>query len=556
MNINMETIMDYISGMTTEEKVGQLCVPILQSGDIPPEIERAISELGVGMLRYCPNANFDNASVPIGEPNRYLKPSETAELTNSLQKMAKKTRLQIPLLIAVDQEGSTRSDMNRAGVTVYPAHMAFGAIDDVELTYSAGKVTALEFRAMGINLVQAPILDVITYEGRKTIKASSFGESVDLVAMHGVTLLKGYKAGQLSAMAKHFPGYGSIGTDAHKGVAEITKSLEELESEDFVPFKSVFAENVDGIMMGHVITRCLDDEDVPATLSRKIITDTIRNKMGFDGIIETDAMRMRAIQERYGTAQASVMAVKAGCDLVLLRGEVDHFLEGYEAILKAVKEGEIDETELNEAVRRILTVKHNLGLFDNPFADPEKADRIVGCSEHRRISRTVAERSVTLLRNKTSFIPVPNNSKDRFLVVSVEPQKIAAAMDPVQSVDMLIQAVRNIHENTTGYMAKLNPTEKDISEVVKLAEDSDAIVIGTCNVVLYPNQVSLLKALQNSGKSIIVVAMESPYDIEELSGIENYLCTYGVSNDSMEAAAEVIFGTLKPTGKLPVKVKY
>lgn len=539
--------------MTLEEKVGQMCVPIMEADRVPPHIEKCIVEYGVGMIRYCPNAAFDNASVPIGSPNRYFTASQTATFMNELQGLAQKTRLKIPLFIAVDQEGSTRCDMNRAGAAVYPAHMAFGAADDVELTYQAGKATGREFAAMGINFVQAPIVDVIRFEGRRTIKASSIGEPVEMVCRHAVALMKGYKAGGIAAMAKHFPGYGSIATDAHKGVATITKSAEELEKEDLAPFADVFQEGADGIMMGHVVTRCIDDA-VPATLSAKVIKGVIRKKMGFEGIVETDAMRMRAIQDLYGTAQASVMAVQAGCDLVLLRGDMAHFMDGYTAILDAARRGEIVMQDIDDAVGRVLRAKARLGLFDRPCVDAARADVIVGCEEHRQISRMLAEKSVTLLRNGAGVIPIAPKAETKILVVSVEPQKIGAAQDPVQSVDMLIRAVQAEHGRVTGKMLSLNPTPQEIATAVNMAANADVVVVGTCNAILYGRQIELVRALRALGKTLVVVAMESPYDITEFPEVESYVCTYGCAYDAMAAAAKVIFGTLQATGKLPVRM--
>ena len=542
-----------IAQMTLKEKVGQVCVPILQSGEITDEMVTAISKMGAGMVRYCPNAAFDNNSEVVGQPNRYFSPSQMADFLNNIQKIAKEnTRMQIPLLIAVDQEGSTRSDINRAGANVYPGHMAFGAIDDPELTYRAAKATAREFRAMGINMVQAPIIDVLRYEGRKTMKASSFGESIDLVCKHGLAMLQGFKAGGLSAMAKHFPGYGSIATDAHKGTSEINKTFDELELEDIAPFKTLFEEGVDGIMMGHVITHCLDSL-YPATLSKNVIKEYLRKVLKYEGIVETDAMRMKAIQDNYGTAQASIMAVQAGCDLVLLRGDFAHYKEGYDAILDAAQSGIISEEELNESMRRLLSLKYRLGLFDNPYVNAALADEIVGCKEHRAISKEVASRSVSLMKNDGS-IPLQLEETKSILALSVEPQKIAAAMDSVQSVDMLLKAIKQCHQNTVGLMMNLKPTKQQIEKALSMAENADIIVVGVCNAILYREQKELVDRLSVTGKPVIVIAMESPYDIEEFPQIKNYICTYGVAHDSIASAAEVVFGKIQAVGIPPIKL--
>jgi beta-N-acetylhexosaminidase len=246
------------------------------------------------------------------------------------------------------------------------------------------------------------------------------------------------------------------------------------------------------------------------------------------------------------------MAVRAGCDLVLLRGDMEHFMDGYQAILKAARSGEIPMCEIDEAVRRILKAKEKLGLFARPFVEPKCADEIVGCEEHKKVARRLAEKSVTLLKNDGRVIPLASKGETKVLVVSVEPQKIGAAQDPVQAVDMLIKAVQAEYGRTEGKMLTLNPTSEEIAAAVKMAGDVDVVVVGTCNAILYARQIELVRALKATGKTIVVVAMESPYDIVEFPEIATYVCTYGCAYDAMAAAAKVIFGKLQARGKLPV----
>ncbi len=528
-------IQKLLAEMTLEEKVGQMCVPILQKGEIGPEIEKCIREYRVGMLRYCPNAEYDGNSELVGEPNRYFQPGEMAEFLNSAQKMAR-----IPMFIAVDQEGSIRNDVNRAGAFAYSGHMSFGVANDPDLTYRVARAAGEEFGAMGINLVQAPIVDVLTYSGRKTMKSASFGEDVERVCTHALAMMKGFQDAGIASMGKHFPGYGSVATDAHKGLAEITKSFEELDSTDIAPMKVLFANGVNGVMTGHVLTHCIDPE-YPATMSRKMITGYLREKLGFDGIVETDAMRMPAIQNRYGTGEASVMAVLAGCDLVLLRGSLQHFEDGYFAILDAVRSGRIPMAAVDAAVTRILRQKNVIGLLDHPLVDPPRADRIVGCPEHKALAMELARRSVTLLRNRV----LPLASPGRVLTVCVEPQKILAAQDEIQSVDMLYKAVRKVWGGDC-IVTKLKPTEAEQEKVREAVGKYDTIVLGTCNAILYEEQAKLANfLLAQTGKTVIVVAMDSPYDIEVMPTVGNYICTYGAVAASMQAAVEVMTGALK-----------
>jgi len=534
---------EVLQKMSIEEKVGQMCVPILQKSYIGPNIEKCIKEYHVGMLRFCPNAEFDGHSEMVGEPNQYLTATEMATFLNSAQEMAK-----IPLFIAVDQEGSIRNDVNRTGAFAYSGHMSFGVADDEELTYKVAYATGKEFKSMGINLVQAPIVDVLTYAGRKTMKSASFGEDVEKVCKHALAMMRGYQDAGIAAMAKHFPGYGSVETDAHKGLAEITKSFEALETEDIAPMKVLFEHGLNGVMTGHVLTHCVDEE-YPATLSGKMLREYLREKLGFEGIVESDAMRMPAIQKLYGTAEASVMAVLAGCDLILLRGDLGHFEEGYFAVLKAVKNGEIPLEYIDNSVKRILAQKEKIGLLENPFVDARQADAIVGCMEHKELARTLAEQSVSVIRKE--ILPVEKEQK--ILVVCVEPQKLLAANDKEQCVDMLYKAIKKYYSHAEGVVVKLQPSVEEIETVVMHAAEFDVVIVGTCNALLYHSQAELCRKLvMAKGSDCVVVAMDSPYDYEEMSEVKNYICTYGAVAASAEVAAEVIAGITEANTKVPM----
>ena len=544
-------MIDLIDRMSLEEKIGQMCVPILQNGVIDQTVKNYIQKYKVGMIRFCPNGEFDNSSVLVGEANPVMTARETAEFTNSLQKLAMENENSIPLFIAVDQEGGTRNDINRNNALVYAGHMCFGAADAVDLTYKVARATAEEFAAMGINLVQAPIVDVFRYAGRRTIKAASFGENPKLVTKHAAAMLRGFKDGGIIAMMKHFPGYGSVSADAHVGNARISKSLEKLEAEDLYPIKKLIRLGIDGIMVGHVVTECVDPEH-PATLSKKLLTDYLRKQLGFDNILETDAMRMHAIQDNYGTAEATVMAAEAGNDLILLRGNEEHFKEGYYALLNAVREGRISERNIDESVQRILRIKQRNNLFENAFADASAADGIVGSNEHRKLCRELAERSVAVM--KKTHMPVSADKK--ILVVSPKPQKLDATLDDVQCTDMLLKSVRKMCEKAKLVLISLTPDAKETEKVLQYARSADLIINGTINAILHDNQIELDGRLKALGKPVINVAMESPCDIGVLENVTDYVCMFGCAADWADVAAECIFGKRIASGVVPVNLAH
>jgi len=354
-------------------------------------------------------------------------------------------------------------------------------------------------------------------------------------------------------MIKHFPGYGATAVDAHKGMARVTKSKDELDSHDNIPLRTLLEKGADGVMTGHVVIESLDPRGLPATLSQKIIEGLLRNEWKFEGIVESDALRMKAIQEKFGTAKAAVMSIQAGCDVILLRGPEQHFFEGYEAVLEAARKGEISKERIDKSLERILRLKMKLGLFESHLSDGKKAEEAFKSKEARKAAIELASNSVTLIRDSANLLPLAAKGKS-VAVISPEPSKIAGAMDPVQSSDMLANAVKKIHHDVKDYLIPQDMTEETYERALDTAKSADMIILGTANAINSKEQVKLARAIISLGKPTVLIALESPYDALEIPEAKTALCTMGFSADAMSVAAECIFGLCKATGKLPVKI--
>lgn len=207
--------------------------------------------------------------------------------------------------------------------------------------------------------------------------------------------------------------------------------------------------------------------------------------------------------------------------------------------------------DIDASIRRILKQKERVGILDNPYADPKVADATVGCSEHKALSKKLAANSITTLKKK--IIPLKDNGQ-KVLAISVEPQKIAAAMDEIQAVNMLPRAVGYDFKNTEELMLALEPTDAEIENCIEKAKGADLIVYGMCNAILYDSQVKLAEELNKLVKQVVVVAMDSPFDVELIPFFDDVVATYGVANDSMLAAMDVICGRKEGNAVPPVTI--
>ncbi|MDR1280627.1 MAG: glycoside hydrolase family 3 C-terminal domain-containing protein [Opitutaceae bacterium] len=544
-----------ILSLPLAKKVGQVCSPVFQASTLPDYLADFVREYGIGFVRYCINAAYDNQSRLAGQPNPRLTPETNAALLNGLQTLSLAHGSGLPLVIGVDQEGGTRNDLNRYGALVFGSHMSFGCADDAVLTEEAAFLTGRQMRAIGINLVQAPITDVFSREGRATMKAASFGEDPALVTRHALAMMRGYHRAGLAVMIKHFPGYGATAVDAHKGMAEVVKSLEALEAHDNLPIRELLAAGADAVMTGHVIVEAMDSTRAPATVSRPIIHGYLREQLGFDGVVETDAMRMSAIQEKYGTARASVLAFQAGCDVLLLRGDAGHFLDGYRAVYDAVKSGELAEPALDAALLRIHRLRRRIKLYENAVVPVAGASAAFASEAARHCAQTLADRSVVVLRDEAKRLPLRLKAGARLAVISPKPQKLDGADDPIQSEDMLIRAVRERFPDAEGLLVELTPTDANLADARTLCERADFSIVASINAINFPRQPELVRTCLAAGKPAIIVAMESPYDLGAYPEADTCICTLGASRDAMRSAVKIITGELRPGGKLPVTLK-
>jgi beta-N-acetylhexosaminidase len=346
------------------------------------------------------------------------------------------------------------------------------------------------------------------------------------------------------ATAKHFPGHGDTSVDSHLGLPIITRDLARLESVELPPFASAISAGVDCIMTAHISVPALDSvPDRPATLSPDILQGLLREQMGFDGLIATDSLGMRALTNRYDLPTATALAFQAGADLLLFGYDPgfppSEQRVAYEAVLNLVKEVTVSESRLDESVRRILLVKAKRGILDWQPADLDGVTEHVGTAEHLAAARKVALDSITLVRDERGLLPLSPESS----ILVIYPRGGAG----------LLQAIRQHAPSATGLEVGETPSAREIAQAVARADAVESVVVGTRNVLSYPQQAQLLAAL-GPERPLVAVALDSPYDLLSYPQVSTYLATYGRAPVSMEALALVLFGLEAPRGRLPVEL--
>jgi beta-N-acetylhexosaminidase len=327
----------------------------------------------------------------------------------------------------------------------------------------------------------------------------------------------------------------------------IDHPLEEIEKVDLPPFRSAIESGVDVVMTAHIVVPALDSSGRPATLSEPILTGVLRKELGYKGVVVTDAMTMDAL-EQFGEAKVAVEAIEAGVDVLLMPKKMD---VAYNAVLEAVRKGQIPEKRIEESVKRILKLKHKRGLFESPYVDQSAMDGVVGTPEHLRTAQAITDKSVTLVKNESETLPLQENSGEKVLVTGY-----GATAFGLNAVGNLARAIEERGAASEAFETGVNPNENQIGDAVLKARKSDLVIVAT-GKAWDPNrkgQQELVKRLLGTGKPVVVAAVYDPYDIASFPEAETYVATYGFRAVSMESLSRVLFGEVNPSGKLPVSI--
>jgi len=344
----IDEIQVIVDNMTLDEKIGQLFIFGFKGTTADENVIRAIEENHIGGF--------------ILFKDNILDAKQTVELLNHLKNINSSNKL--PLFLSVDEEGGIVSRLKDIYVDL-PSARTIGDIDDREVSWEYGEIIGQRLRELGFNMDFAPVLDINSNPNNPVIGKRAFGTDVDSVVNNGLQVMEGINSANVISVVKHFPGHGDTSTDSHIGLPVIDKSLAEMESLELVPFKRAIAEDVDAIMVAHILFTQLDAEN-PATLSYKVITELLRDKLSYDGVVISDDMTMGAIMENYTVEEAAYRFIKAGGDILLICHEYENQEKALNRIKEEVEKGNITEEELNEKVYRIVKLKMKYALEDKP----------------------------------------------------------------------------------------------------------------------------------------------------------------------------------------------
>ena len=484
-----------------------------------------------------------------------LSPVEVAEFNNRFQKLSP-----IPLLFGwggVSYSGGADVRLQQT--------MRLGATRNPELCREAGRIEAAEARALGFQLAGAPVLDVNLNPDNTIINLRSIGDDVELVTALGAAIAQGTLDGGAAPVFMHFPGHGATRGDSHIEMPEAARSLAELEAVELKPFAELIRRGLARVICtNHCHYPAWEPKrQIPATLSRAIVTGLLREKLGYQGIIISDSLTMRPIKENYGIEEAAIETVAAGHDLILQDYNSDPRIT-IDALARAVRQGRIPWAQVEQSVERVWKLKRDLGLFERRLVDVAKIPGIFAAKPSAELARRIARESVTLLENNAK--PLRSDGKQKILVISNGSAAVVDEDNAVKHSPTNHHLNEQFRQRVSGVQTSVLSTAMRPDEIERAfgaAQKADVVVFGLfTRVRSYVEDAirvakpyrQLIERTVGAGREVAILNFGNPYVMAELPRPAVSLCTFSDAADSIDAAVQTLFGQLKPQGKLPVRI--
>jgi beta-N-acetylhexosaminidase len=531
-----------LATLSLRDRVGQM-VMIWMLGDYTSTGDSSYAEV----IDWVEQNHIGGVSMSLGTP------VEVAAKLNDLQR-----RSRVPLLVSSDLEpGLGRLEggvfahymFDAGGATVFPPAMAIAATGRDSDAYDVARAIAEEGRAVGIHINFAPVVDVNNNPANPVINTRSFGEDARRVARLSTLFVRGTMDGGELATAKHFPGHGDTDVDSHVGLPVVGANSARLDSVELVPFRAAIRAGAALVMTAHIALPAITgDSATPATLEPRIITGLLRDSLGFRGTAITDAMTMEGVGKGYTTEESSVLAVKAGADILLKPSDP---VRAIDAIVAAVRHGEISRSRIDSAARHVLELKARSGAAFAPIVSLERLRQVVGSPAHRALARDVARRAVTIIRSSENAAPIADS--DRVLVVQYAPETEIKA-------GRTLSAELRAGRGGAVQIAKLGPNTSDdqLAAIARDAEHANRVVLATFvrrvegeGRFAIPQRIGDWIDSLAKRRDVSVIAFGNPYLIRQFPDVQTYIAAYGVSDDLERAVVEVLRGG-KANGRVPV----
>ncbi|RXK88179.1 glycoside hydrolase family 3 protein [Chlorobaculum sp. 24CR] len=524
--------------MTVREKVGQMIVAKVDAvykNDDGPQfqlISRLAAEGKIGGIMFL-KGDVQSAAL----------------LANRFQEVSN-----VPLLVSADMEKGVA--MRLDGATQFSPAMAISAAGNPALARRMAEIIAREARAVGIQQNYAPTVDLNSNPANPVINTRSFGDRIPLVNAMSAAMIDGLQSNGVAATAKHFPGHGDVTVDSHLALPVLEGDRRRLENYELKPFRSAIAHGVHSIMVGHLAVPRLTGTMEPASLSKKIVTGLLRRELGFQGLIVTDALNMKALENGLTPGQVAVRAVQAGNDILLFPEDPEQI---FDAVCAAVEKGEISERQIDHSVRRILQMKHWLGLDRQKLVDLSRLNERVGTPANKRVAEQIAEESLTLIRDRNRSLPLrfPQNGRLVNIILNDRPgQKVGGEFaDTLRS-----------RYNVTSM--RLTPRSKPefFQRASKAVSNASAVILTTGIQAWSKSEPSRFTQLQfdfvrslprmaPAGTPILFISFGTPYILDAFPEIGSALCAYSETDQTEAAILKALNGQLVPRGSLPVSLE-
>lgn len=567
-----------LAKMTLAEKCGQVLTFTWRGAYLTPSGIEQVTKLHAGglclepyALETCKNLYWGRSQVDpnFKKPKDYfdiahtyfddhnygvsVTPEELTVALNKLQEIAMNRPSGIPLHITIDMEGDFKNDYTSGHVVQFPPPMGMTAIGDLDLAYKVANTLGKQMAAIGITQFYHPVCDVNINPLNPEIGVRSFGDDPKICAKYVDATVRGYQDAGVVATVKHFAGRGDSATDAHEVLDVCRADLKRMHEVELVTFQAGINAGAKALMTAHTIFPAYDKE-FPATLSSKILTDLLRGEMGFKGVIVSDAIGMAAILKKWPLPQACAMAIKAGVDTILLKADDESRSQCLFGIKSAIERGELSEERLDDAVRRLLCMKYDQGLFEKAGKmSPEKTKANVWSKEVIEFSREVAHKALLVVRDDKKLLPL---SKDKKILVIEQliPYPFLGKdlySHPHMFCEEMAKHSMNLILDDTGFHA----SDEDVEEALELAKEADLVVMTNyyARIEKRGNNQRLVKALKDAGHTVVVVT-NFPYLKGTTKEADAVVCNFSGSPDSIRVAADLLFGAVKPypTTKMPI----